>query len=112
MERGFRHLKGWLEVRPIYHHWPRRVEPDVFVAALAFLLDRAMEKKLGAAGSRLSSPFAWRVLETVRCVEVQLDQQRKLCVSRGSAHAAHVVKAIGITRLDPPRPPEREKTVM
>jgi len=112
VERGFRHLKGWLEVRPIYHHWPRRVEAHVFVAALAFLLDRAMEKKLRAAGSTLCSPFAWRALETVRCVEVQLDQHRKLCVSRGSAHAAEVLKAVGIRRLDPPQPPRGEETVV
>jgi len=112
VERGFAHLKGWLEVRPIYHHWPRRVEAHVFVAALAFLLDRAMEKKLRAAGSPLSSPFAWRALETVRCVEVQLDQHRKLCVSRGSTHAAQVLKALGIARLDPPQPPTGEETVM
>jgi len=112
VERGFAHLKGWLEVRPIYHRWPRRVEAHVFVAALAFLLDRAMEKKLRAAGSPLSSPFAWRALETVRCVEVQLDQHRKLCVSRGSTHAAQVLKALGIARLDPPQPPTGEETVM
>ena len=112
VERGFAHLKGWLEVRPIYHHWPRRVEAHVFVAALAFLLDRAMEKKLRTAGSRLSSPFAWRALETVRCVEVQLDQQRKLCVSRGSAHAAQVLKALGIARLDPPQAPAGEENVV
>jgi transposase len=112
VERGFAHLKGWLEVRPIYHHWPRRVQAHVFVAALAFLLDRAMEKKLHAAGSWLSSPFAWRALETVRCVEVQLDQQHKLCVSRGSAHAAQVLKAVGITRLDPPQPQAGKEMVM
>jgi len=102
----------WLEVRPIYHHWPWRVEAHVFVAALAFLLDRAMEKKLCAAGSRLSSPFAWRALETVRYVEVRLDQQRKLCVSRGSAHAAQVLKALRIARRDPPQAPVGEETVV
>jgi len=112
VERGFAHLKGWLEVRPIYHPGPRRVEAHGFVAALAFLLDRAMEKKLRAAGSPLSSPFAWRALETVRCVEVQLDQHRKLCVSRGSTPAAQVLKALGITRLDPPQPPAGEETVV
>jgi transposase len=112
VERGFAHPKGWLEVRPIYHHWPRRVEAHVFVATLAFLLDRAMEKKLGAAGSPLSSPFAWPALETVRYLEVQLDQHRKLCVSRGSTQAAQVLKALGITRLDPPQPPRGEETVM
>jgi len=112
VERGFAHLKGWLEVRPIYHRWAGRVEGHVFVAALAFLLDRAMEKKLRAAGSRLSSPFAWRALESVRCVEVELDSRRKLCVSRGSTHAAQVLKALGITQLDPPQPPAGEEIVM
>jgi len=112
VERGFAHLKGWLEVRPIYHHWPRRVEAHVFVAALAFLLDRALEKKLRAAGSQLSSPFAWRTLETVRYVGVRLNQQRKLCVSRRNAHAAQVLKALGLTRLDPPQAPTGEETVM
>ncbi|MGH8402107.1 MAG: IS1634 family transposase [Gammaproteobacteria bacterium] len=112
VERGFAHLKGWLEVRPIYHHGPERVEAHVFVAALAFLLDRAMEKKLRAAGSPLSSPFAWRALESVRWVDVDLETQHKLCVSRGSTHAAQILKGLGITQLNPPPPPTGEETVM
>jgi hypothetical protein len=84
----------------------------VFVAALAFLLDRALEKKWRYAGSSLSSPLGWRALETVRCVEVDLETRRKLCVSRGSQHAAPVLKALGITQLDPPQPPKGEETLM
>jgi len=112
VERGFAHLKGLLGVRPVYHRWEQRVRAHVFVAALAFLLDRAMEKKLRAAGSNLSSPLAWRSLETVRCVEVDLGAQRKLCVTRGSQHAAQVLKALGITHLDPPQAPSGEETLM
>jgi transposase len=56
VERGFAHLKGLLEVRPVYHRAEARVRAHVFVAALAFLLDRALEKRLRAAGSSLSSP--------------------------------------------------------
>ena len=112
VERGFAHLKGLLEVRPVYHRAEARVRAHVFVAALAFLLDRALEKKLRAAGSSLSSPCAWRALESVRCVEVDLGQHRKLCVSRGSAQAAQVLKALGVTRLDPPPPRAGEETVM
>jgi len=41
------------------------------------LLDRAMEKRMRAGGP-LSSPFAWRALETVRYMEMQLEQNRKL----------------------------------
>jgi transposase len=112
VERGFAHLKGLLEVRPIHYRWEERVRAHVFVAALAFLLDRGMEKKLRRVGSQLSSPFAWWALESVRCVEVQLDTQSKLCVTRGSRHAAQALKALGVTRLDPPRPPAGQQVLM
>ena len=38
VERGFRELKDLIEMRPIYHHRPKRVRAHIFVAALAFLL--------------------------------------------------------------------------
>ena len=112
VERGFAHLKGLLEVRPVYHRKDDRVRAHVLVAALAFLLDRALEKKLRAAGSRLSSPAAWRALETVRCVELDLGNRRRLCVTRGSRHAAEVLKALRLTQLDPPLAPTGRETTM
>jgi transposase len=112
VERGFAHLKGLLEVRPVYHHKDDRVRAHVFVAALALLLDRALEKKLRAAGSGLSSPAAWRALETVRCVKVEVGNRTKLCVTRGSRQAAEVLKILRLSELDPPDPPEGEETAM
>jgi transposase len=112
VERGFAHLKGLLEVRPIYHRQDDRVRAHVFVAVLAFLLDRALEKKLRAAQSTLSSPDAWQALETVRCVEVAVGSQTKRCVTRGSRQATEVLKAVGLSELDPPRPPEGKETIM
>lgn len=106
VERGFSHLKGLLELRPVYHRQDTRVQAHVFVAALALLLDRALEKSLRAAGSQLSTPFAWQALEMVRCVEVQLGPRRKLCVTRGNQHVNEVLRALGIQNLDPPPPPE------
>jgi transposase len=112
VERGFAHLKGLLEVRPVYHHKDDRVRAHVFVAALAFLLDRALEKKLRAAGSSLSSPAAWQALETVRCVTVEVGSRTKLCVTRGSRQAAEVLKILRLSELDPPEAPEGKETVM
>ena len=112
VERGFSHLKGLLELRPVYHRKDDRVEAHVFVAALALLLDRALEKSLRAAGSSLSSPFAWQALEMVRCVEVQLGQRRKVCVTRGNQHVTKVLRALGIAELDPPSPPEGQEWLM
>jgi transposase len=112
VERGFAHLKGLLEVRPVYHHKDDRVRAHVFVAALAFLLDRALEKKLRAAGSSLSSPAAWQALETVRCVTVEVGSRTKLCVTRGSRQAAEVLKILRLSEMDPPEAPEGKETAM
>ena len=111
-ERGFAHLKGPLEVRPVYHHKDDRVRAHVFVAALAFLLDRVLEKRLRAAGGSISSPVAWQALETVRCVSVEVGNRTKLCVTRGSRQAAEGLKILRLSDLDPPEPPEGEETVM
>jgi transposase len=112
VERGFAHLKGLLELRPVYHRKDDRVRAHAFVAALAFLLDRALEKKLRAAGSSLSSPAAWQALETVRCVQVEVGTRTKLCVTRGSRQAAEVLKVLRLSELDPPEPPPGEETIM
>lgn len=113
VERGFSHLKDLLELRPVYHHSDERVQAHVFVAALALLLDRALEKSLRAAGNGLSTPFAWQALEMIRCVEVEMGSgRRKICVTRGNHHVAEVLRALGITHLDPPSPPEDQPCLM
>ncbi len=112
VERGFSHLKSLLELRPVYHRKEARVRSHVFVAALPLLLDRALEKNLHAAGSSLSTPFAWQALEMVRCVEVELGQRRKICVTRGNQHVTEVLRALRITEIDPPAPPEGRAILM
>ena len=51
VERGFRSLKDVLEMRPIYHQTEHRVRAHIFVAALGFLIERILEKKLKARGA-------------------------------------------------------------
>jgi hypothetical protein len=85
----------------------------IFVAALAFLLHRMIEKKLEAAGLDLSATEALRVLRTVRLVEFTLGHgQTKRSVTRGSNRAAPLLAALGITDLEPPTPPPGAPTVM
>jgi len=112
VERGFAHLKGLLEVRPVYHHKDDRVRGACVRGGAGVPLDRALEKKLRAAGSSLSSPAAWRALETVRCVTVEVGSRTKLCVTRGSRQAAEVLKILRLSELDPPEAPEGKETAM
>lgn len=46
VERGFQHLKDVLALRPIYHRVEGRVRAHIFVAALAVLFVRLLERRL------------------------------------------------------------------
>jgi transposase len=103
VERAFSNLKDVIDMRPIYHQTDQRVEAHIFVASLAFLLHRAIEKKLKAAGQDLSATEALQTLRTVRVVDLKLGAVKtKRCVTRGTPHAAQILEALGITELDPP----------
>jgi transposase len=113
VERAFANLKDVIDLRPIYHQTTQRVEAHLFVAALAFLLHRTLEKKLKAAGLDLSATEALQLLRSVRVVDLQIDsRKRKRSVTRGSSRAALILSALGVNELDPPTPPKVGATVM
>jgi transposase len=112
VERGFRSLKDPLGMRPIWHHNERRVRAHIFVAALAFLLDRMLERCLRHANSPLSSTAAWEALETIRHVTLRVHDELRIGISPGSTHARQVLKALGLTNLRPPQPPLGDETTM
>src|SRR5881409_4356493 len=53
-----------------------RVHAHVFVASLAFLLDRALEKKLKSVQLDISSKEAWQSVRTVRLVDIDQTSDR------------------------------------
>ena len=102
VERAFSGLKDVIEMRPIYHRTVPRVEAHIFIASLAFLLDRALEKKLKSAGNDLSSKQGWQALKTVRVVDIHLGNgEHKQSVTQGSSRAAAILSKLGIKDLDP-----------
>jgi transposase len=102
VERAFSGLKDVIEMRPIYHQKTHRTEAHIFVASLAFLLDRALEKKLKSAGIDISSKEAWELLKTVRVVDIDLGNgESKRSVTQGSGRAARILKIVGVQNLDP-----------
>ena len=113
VERAFENLKDFIQIRPIYHQTDHRVQAHIFLAALAFLIHRAIEKKLKAAGLDLSATEALQALRCVRVVDLDLGEGRtKRSVTRGSARASRILAALGINKLHPPTPPpEKPKTL-
>jgi len=104
VERGFRSLKDVLEMRPIYHKNEGRVRAHIFVAALALLLTRVLERRLKDAGLTLSAEQALQALSTIRLVNFKVGGGSvRSGVSVGSAGARQVLKALAIVETKPPR---------
>jgi transposase len=113
VERAFASLKDIIDMRPIYHRTDGRAQAHIFVAALAFLLHRAIEKKLKAARLDLSAAEALTALKSVRLVDIALgDGTTKRSVTHGSQRAVTVLRALAVTELNPPTPPQQGETVM
>jgi transposase len=113
VEKGFRHLKDVLAVRPIYHQVEDRVKAHIFVAALALLVQRLLDRRLKQAGIEFSPERAIQALSTVRLVSVRLeDEAERRGVSGGCPDARRVLKALKLTDMKPPAPPKGEETVM
>src|SRR6266849_902610 len=106
VERGFRSLKDPIGMRPIWHRNDRRVRAHIFVAALSFLIERMLERALKDAGVPLSAQAALMALQTIRHVRFQVNGQARKGVTPGSHRARQVLRALNITDLQPPTPPE------
>ena len=112
-EHGFRNLNDVIDMRPIYQQTDERAQAHIFVAALAFLLHRALEKKLKAAGIDLSATEALTALKTIRVVDIdQGNGKTKRCVTRGSERAGRILAGLGISNRNPPTPPIPFETLM
>jgi len=113
VERGFRQLKDVLALRPIYHQIEQRVKAHIFVAALALLVRRLLGRRLEEAGTDFSADRAMEALQTVRLVTFRMaDRPERRGVSGGCPDARRVLKALKLTDLKPPTPPEGDETVM
>ena len=113
VERGFRQLKDVLAMRPIYHQVEPRVRAHIFVATLALLVQRLLDRRLEEAGIDFSANRAIEALSTVRHVTFRVEgQAQRTGVAGGSPDARRVLKALGIVDLHPPTPQEGVDAVM
>jgi len=105
VDRAFSGLKDVIEMRPIYHQTEHRVEAHIFIAFLAFLLDRALEKKLKSAGMEFSSKETWQMPKTVQVVEIDLGGgERKQSVTQGGSRAFNNLPLLRANIGQPSRP--------
>ena len=112
VERGFRQLKDVLAMRPIYHQIETRVKAHIFVAALVLLLQRLLGAGSRRRGSTSRRSGRWRHYKRYAG---DVSHGRSTRAARGQWRLSgprRVLKALKLTELKPPTPPEGEETVM
>ncbi|MEM4089736.1 MAG: hypothetical protein QXQ46_03140 [Thermoplasmatales archaeon] len=90
IERSFKTMKSFVEVRPVSHRKSERIKAHVFVAVLSLLLSRMMEKKSGMTVERIT-----RDLDHLSVVPIQLED-RLLYVSSDDRIARDTLKILGL----------------
>ena len=83
-----------------------------FVAALAFLMDRMLERALKDAGVEFSATSAWTALQTIRHVRFRVHGELRTGVTSGSTRACQVLNALKLTERRPPAAPAGDETAM
>ena len=105
--RGFRRDRR----QPLpWHPVARRVEAHLFVAALAFSIERMLERALQDAELPLSAQSALEALKTIRHVQFRVNGKLHSGVTPGSSHARQVLKALKLADHRPPSPPQGHET--
>jgi len=90
IERAFRTIKSFLDIRPVYHRKSERIKAHVFVCVLSFLVSAIMEKSTG------------RSIESIRKDLNRLDvvpvtvENMKFYVSSDSPEASSILKSLKI----------------
>ncbi len=59
IERSFRTIKSFIEIRPIYHRKSDRIRGHVFVCILSLLVSRLIEKRTGITISQASKTLSY-----------------------------------------------------
>ena len=67
IERSFRTIKSFLEIRPVGHSKSERIRAHVFVAVLSLLLSRIIEKRTDATVSQIAD-----VLSELKAIPVRI----------------------------------------
>ena len=86
IERGFRVLKGEIEIAPVYHRLPERTRAHASLCFMALILYRVMHQRLNLAGSTLS-PDAALAHAAKRAAPPHSNRRREPISGIGAIHA-------------------------
>ena len=98
IEGAFREFKDVLEGRPIWHQKEHRVRAHVFVRALGYLMDTALQKALKKNNINLTVEEAIKSLRQVTIADLRLKgESHQIVAGVNKLYAKKVLDATGLT---------------
>ena len=77
IERAYRITKGTIEMRPMFHFNPRRIEAHVCICFVAYKMYKELERVLKISGIELSVDKVLSIAKTITTIKVNLPIQNK-----------------------------------
>ena len=72
IERAFRVTKGTLEIRPMFHFTPARIEAHVCICFVAYKIYKELERRLKTKGVGVSVDKALNIAKTITTLKIKL----------------------------------------
>jgi transposase len=72
VENAFRVTKGTIEIRPMFHFTPRRIEAHVCICFIAYKVYKELERILKTSGNNLSVGKVLDIATTVTTIKIKL----------------------------------------
>ena len=99
IERGFRVLKSDLEIGPVYHRLPQRIDVHAGLCFMALILHRVMRMRLKAAHARLSPDRALAMLRAAQHHRIRIRGTESITgISAVDYSRSEVLAALGISK--------------
>lgn len=99
IEDGFRDLKDFIKVAPVYHWRYRRVKAHIFICILALLLEKYLEQKLSKTKINLSARKALDKLKNIKIVENKVGHLNLKYITPPNHETEKILEACGIFNL-------------
>jgi transposase len=77
IERAFRVTKGTLEIRPMFHFTPRRIEAHVCICFVAYKIYKELERRLKINGIDLSVDRVLDIAKTITTLKIKLPKSKE-----------------------------------
>lgn len=96
VERSFRIVKGTLEVRPMFHFTPKRIEAHVCICFVALKVYKELERLLKASRCPYSIDNVLKIAETIVTLEIARPENndtvtRTLCITEEERAIAYLI---------------------